>query len=238
MHSEADNLSVVELDHQFHNLIPSRFPPVAVYERIAEGRDELFTAIEEMTNPRVREKERLTRGLAPVDQDQPRFKNWNHAPFVYPNPEGSRFYTADRNVAELSDGLQTALAISIDRRTDFLRRTSEPSTYLEMRQIIRLVRGTYLDATDWDGMEDRKRRLELGKCAVDMRLDGILYRPSQRRSARCVVVLKAECLGRPIQGEHFKYMWNGQAINAFFSFRTDTVYDPKLLAREEELLAA
>jgi hypothetical protein len=238
MHSEAGNLPLVELDQPFHNLIPSRFPPVAVYERIAEGRDELFTAIEEMTNPRVREKERLTRGLAPVDQDQPRFKNWNHAPFVYPNPEGSRFYTADRNVVELADELQTALAISIGKRTDFLRRTAEPSTYLEMRQIVRPVRGTYLDATSWDGMEDRARRLELGKFAVDEKLDGILFRPDERRSARCVVVLKAECLGRPIQGEHFKYMWNGQAINAFFSFRTDTVYDPKLLSSEDELLAA
>jgi hypothetical protein len=238
MLSAADDLPVVEIDQKFHNLIPSRFPPVAVYQRIAGGRDDIFTAIEEMTNPRVREKERLTRCLAPVDQDDPRFKNWNHAPFVYPNPEGSRFYAADRNVVELADDLQTALAISIGRRAEFLRRTAEPSTYLEMRQIVRPVRGNYLDATDWDGMEDRKRRLELGKHVADRGLDGLVFRPAERRSSRCIVVLKAECLGKPDQADHFKYLWNGQCINVLYAFRTDKVYDPSELGMETEVLAA
>jgi len=57
-----------------------------------------------------------------------------------------------------------------------VRPTAELSTSLEMRQIVRPVRGTYLDATGWDGME-KARRLELGKFAVDEKLDGILYRP-------------------------------------------------------------
>src|SRR3546814_19876174 len=98
----AVNLAVVGGDGGVQNLIPSRFPPVPVYERIAGGRDELFARVEEITNPRVRERDRLTQGLAPVDQQQPRFKNWNHAPFVYPNPEGSRFFKANRTVTELA----------------------------------------------------------------------------------------------------------------------------------------
>jgi hypothetical protein len=238
MPSEVANLPLVEIDQRFHNLIPSRFPPVEVYQRIAGGRDELFKAIEEMTNPRVRERDRLTRGLAVVDQDHPRFKNWNHAPFVYPNPEGTRFFAADRNVVELAEELQTALAVSIARRETFLRRTAEPQTFLEMRQIIRPVRGSYVDATEWDGMDDRKRRLKLGKAAADEGLDGILFRPHERPSARCVVVLKAECLGRPVQGEHFKYIWNGQRISVLYAFGTAKEHDPDLLGREEAVLAA
>lgn len=238
MHNEAADLPAVEIDQSFHNLIPSRFPPVEVYERIAGGRDELFKAIEEMTNPRVRERERLTRGLEVADQDDPRFKNWNHAPFVYPNPDGARFYGADRNVVELADDIQTALAISIVRRETFLRRTAEPPTFLEIRQIVRPVRGSYLDARDWDGMGDRKRRLALGKVVVERELDGVLFRPHERPSARCVVVLKAECLGRPVQGDHFKYLWDGQRINVLYAFRTGKEHDPEMLGREEQVLAA
>ncbi len=238
MRNEAVNLAVVDIDERFHNLIPSRFPPVPVYERIARGRDELFARIEEITNPRVRERDRQTQGLAPVDQHQPRFKNWNHAPFVYPNPEGSRFFKADRNVLELAGDLQTALAISVAKREAFLRRTAEPPTLIEMRQIVRPVRGCYLDARNWEGIDDRQRRLDLGLAVVERELDGILFNPKERPSAIGMVVLKPECLGKPDQADHFKYVWNGQRINVLYSFRNDQQYSPDELRLEDACLAA
>lgn len=238
MRNEADNLPVIEIDQRFHNLIPSRFPPVPVYERIAGGRDEMFALVEQITNPRVRERERLTQGLAPVDQQHPRFKNWNHAPFVYPNPEGSRFFKANRNVLELADDLQTALVVSVAKRETFLRRTAEPSTLIEMRQIVRSVRGSYLDARVWDGMTDRNRRLALGDQAVALGLDGVLFHPWERPSATGIVVLKPECLGKPDQADHFKFVWNGQQISVLYSFRNDEKYSPRDLATECAILAA
>lgn len=238
MRNEAANLPVVEIDGEYHNLIPSRFPPVPVYERIAGGRDALFAQIEEITNPRVRERERLTHGLAPVDQEQPRFKNWNHAPFVYPNPEGSRFYKADQNVLELAGDLQTALAISVRKRETFLRRTAEPSTAIEMRQIVRPVRGTYLDARGKEGLEVRERRLLLGKHALEAGLDGILFSPEERPCATGIVILKPQCLGKPMQADHFKFLWNGERIHVLYSFGKGVGYDPADLVLEETVLAA
>src|SRR3546814_2632928 len=131
MPSAAADMPVVEVDDRFHNLIPSRFPPVRPYERIADGRDDHFAAIECLTNPRLREKERLAGKPTPVDPESVRFQNWNHAPFAYPNPEGSRFYGPEQNVLELADDLQTALAIAVARRETFLSRTAEPATALE-----------------------------------------------------------------------------------------------------------
>lgn len=235
--TEGANLPVVEVDNEFHNLIPSRFPTVKLYERIADGRDDLFYAVEEMTNPRMREKERLTRGLAPVDQQRPRFTNWNHAPFVYPNPEGSRFFGADRNVIELSEDLQTALAISVGKRQAFLRRTAEPATFLEMRQIVRPVRGRCVDARGWTGMDDRARRMDLGKLADDEGHDGILFNPWERPTATGIVVFKPECLGKPLQADHFKYLWNGQRISTLYSFRKGVEYNPDQLGSEGAILA-
>jgi hypothetical protein len=238
MRSEADNLPIVEIDERYHNLIPSRFPPVPVFERIAGGRDDLFYAIEEVTNPRVRERERLTKGLAPVDQEQPRFKNWNHAPFVYPNPEGSRFFGADRNVIELAGDLQTALAISVSKREAFLSRTKEPATFIEMRQIVRPVRGSYIDARGWHGIGDRERRIALGKSALASGRDGILFNPVERPSATGIVIFKAECLGKPDQAEHFKFVWNGNRISVLYSFGEGETYDPADLGLEDKMCAA
>lgn len=239
MHSEAAKLPIIEIDDdKFHNIIPSRFPTVRLYERIAEGRDDLFAKVEEITNPRVREKERLTRGMAAVDQDQPRFKNWNHAPFVYPNPEGSRFFGAGRNVLELAGCLQTALAISVAKRELFLSRTAEPATYIEMRQFVRPVRGTFLDARGWEGQDDRARCLTLGEQAVEAGHDGLLFSPRERPSAAGIAVLKPECLGRPLQAEHFKYVWDGHRITILYAFGTGQEYDPQDLRVQEQILAA
>lgn len=231
-------MPVVEIDDQFHNLIPSRFPTVRVYERIAGGRDDEFAMIEELTNPRVREKERLTRGLAAVDQEQPRYKNWNHAPFVYPNPEGSRFFEPDRNVLELAGDAQTALVISVLKRESFLRRTAEPPTAIEMRQFVRPVCGNYIDARNWDGIGDRNRCLALGQEVLNAGMDGILFNPDERPTATGIVVLKPECLGRPVQAEHFKYVWNGQNIAILYAFGSGKDYSPAELALPEAILAA
>lgn len=238
MHNAVADLPVVEIDQRFHNLIPSRFPTVRLYERISGGRDDLFAAIEELTNPRVREKERLTHGLAPVDQDQPRFKNWNHAPFVYPNPEGSRFFASDRNVVELAGDLQTALVVSVARRELFLARTAEPSTFLEMRQIVRPVRGRFLDARNRLDISERADRLSLGKKVLAEGLDGMLFSPSERPSGTGAIVLKPECLGKPDQAEHFKYIWNGNRITVLYAFGSGKEVDPTELSQENSVLAA
>src|SRR3546814_18825423 len=102
-----------------------------------------------------------------------------------------------------------------------------------MRQIVRPVRGAYLDARGWDGVGDRDRCLALGEEAVRQKLDGILFNPRERPSAVGMVVLKPECLGKPDQADHFKYVWNGQRITVLYSFRNDQKYSPEDLSSEE-----
>jgi hypothetical protein len=97
-----------------YRLIPSRFPPVAIYEDVVSAdRLEALVAVENLTNPRLQSAERLmglSLGLSP---DSPRLQNWNHAPFAYSNPEGSRFFPPERPCLELCDSRQTGLAVSV-----------------------------------------------------------------------------------------------------------------------------
>ena len=107
-----------------------------------------------------------------------------------------------------------------------------------MRQIIRPVRGFYLDARVWQGSDDRSRRLQLGKETVEAKLDGILFSPDERSCASGIVVLKPECLGKPVQADHFKFLWNGERIHVLYSFGKDRMYDPDILASADNILAA
>src|SRR3546814_12631016 len=127
MPSAAADMPVVEVDDRFHNLIPSRFPPVRPYERIADGRDDHFAAIKCLTNPRLREKVRLAGKPTPVDPESVRFENWNHAPFAYPNPEGSSFYGPAQDRVELEDALPTAFAIAVALREQCFSPTEKPA---------------------------------------------------------------------------------------------------------------
>src|SRR3546814_19673692 len=80
----------------------------------------------------------------------------------------------------------TALAIAVGRRETFLSRTAEPATALEIRQLIRHVRGRFLDARGWKAGRDHQRRLALGREVASAGYDGILFSPVERSEERRV----------------------------------------------------
>lgn len=226
--SAAGEFEVVDLKQVFFGLIPSRFPPITLYERITRpGSDDTIAELEAMTNPRLREKARLLNNVGAVDVDSPRLQNWNHAPFAYLNPEGTRFFDSTTPVLELFDDLQTALAVSVGRRETFLARTREKPIGLDMRVLSRPVTGRFADLTALDpDMEQADR----WRCAAAVRgsdLDGVLFRPSERPSALGVAVLNRDVLGRAVQGDHFRYVWDGQRIRSLYGFRDGVTLRPE-----------
>ena len=96
-------------------LIPSRFPSVEVYRGlVANDRFDALYESEARTNPRLLSKEQLLVSFG--GEGSPRLQNWNHAPFRYINPEGSRFFPSTLPALELASDPQTALARAVRRR--------------------------------------------------------------------------------------------------------------------------
>ena len=105
-----------------YRLIPSRFPSVEVYRGlVANDRFDALYEAEARTNPRLLSKEQLLVSFG--GEGSPRLQNWNHAPFRYINPEGSRFFPSTLPALELASDPQTALARAVRRREIFLGRT-------------------------------------------------------------------------------------------------------------------
>jgi hypothetical protein len=238
---EAGDIEVVDVDAVFYTLIPSRFPPVKLFERIANDDEGAAIArIETLTNPRLRERRRVLQ-TDQVDVTSPKYQNWNHAPFTYRNPEGSRYFGPEPAVLELSDDLQTALAISVRKRETFLSRTSEARTNLDMRVLTRQVTGRFGDLRHLCTDLDHEKRIIAGRRVLELEppVDGLLYRTSERPSATCIAILDPKSLGRAVQGDHFRFVWDGERIRSVYSFSgPGRIIDPQGLASNESVLAA
>lgn len=248
MHNAADDFDVKQIDDVFYILIPSRFPPVPLYRRISAGNDDDIAAIAELHNPRVKEKQRLFGlGGGGVDDTSPRFQNWNHAPFAYSNPEGTWFFDRFIRCLEMSQDRQTALAVSVAKREMFLRRTAEAPIALDMRMLSRTVSGAFLDvqsvSVDLSVTERRKLGEKLMCRARAEGLCGVLFRSSERPSGTRICVLNGNVLGRAIQGEHFRYSWDGNRVSSLYAFNSsgndeENLIDPRDLSGDTEILAA
>jgi hypothetical protein len=231
-------LQAVDVDETFFTLIPSRFPTIDVFARVANDRSAELAAIESLTNPRIRERERLLSGAQVVDGNGPLLQNWNHAPFTYANPEGSRFFGPDRPALELAQDRQTALSISIRKRETFLARTGEAPIGLEMRELSRKVRGRFIDGTSWPTDLDQEERYRRGRAVAEAGFDGLLFRPPERLAGISVSVLNGDVLDRAVQRDHFKFVWDGTRVSVVYSFGSDKAFHPDALRGTEAVLAA
>jgi len=236
--SVADDAPIVTVEQDFYLLIPSRFPPIELYARIAndEGHAAGIADIEAITNPRLREKARIL-GAADCETQDPTYQNWNHAPFTYPNPDGTRFFSAATPALELFDELQTALAVSVNKRERFLASTDQGAMGLDMRVLTRRVKGRFADCRAWGAGLERSDRWGRARQFLDVGVDGLLFRPDERPTATGIAVLSGIPLGRAMQGDHFRFAWDGERIRALYAFRDGSVVLPEALGTTAKVFA-
>ncbi len=235
----ADSFPVAAWTGETYRLIPSRFPPVAVYEGlVANDRLDALVAVENLTNPRLRSEARIANASGEDPRTAARLQNWNLAPFAYGNPEGSTFFGEERPCLEVAIERQTALAVSVARRQRFLERTAEAAIGLDMRMFKTPVSGRFLDLRDLAAEDVHARGRELGKMLSDD-LDGFLFRPIERPSASAISIVGGTVLAATLQTVHYRYMWNGERISLLYAFdEKGTPIEPNDLRGEADCMAA
>jgi hypothetical protein len=237
--AEVEGAPLVEWSGDSYRLIPSRFPPVNVYEGlIANDRlDEVYDA-ENFTNPRLRSLGRIAPTVVGDATADARLQNWNLAPFAYGNPDGTLFFNEDRPCLEVSTERQTALAVSVAKREAFLARTQEAATGLDMRMLCTPVSGIFWDLRGVSGRLEEKSCREIGAKIPDA-AQGILYRPVERPAGTCIAILTGDVLQRSEQTIHFRYVWDGHRVALLYVFNQEgTRIKPEALGGAEDVLAA
>jgi hypothetical protein len=210
-------------------IIRSLFPPIDLFEDIADPADWALIAVaEQKTNPRLME----TIGnidLVPVERRVSGIgASYLMAPFTHISVDRpSRFSVGHFGVLYVAQDFETALFETIHHHAEFMAATNEPAGWTsQFREIVLDVKAEVVDLSHEpqclkpdDYIESQRRGADLEAQGVD----GVLY-PSVRSEGQCVGLFYPDCANTPVQGRHLDYHWDGQRVDLFRDATSEDVF--------------
>lgn len=208
-----------------YRIIPSRFPPINLFEAVANPADlDAVFEIEAMTNDRLREEAGDLTLVPPEDRVSGPGTSPIMAAFTHLNPEGDRFTDGSYGVFYAGLTLDTAIAETKYHRVKFLRATNEPAQELDMRVYVVDLKAMLHDIRDlWESHSAyyHPERYALSQeLAHDLReagSDGIVYQSVRDRGGECAAVFgRGFC---PTATRDPIFAMSGMAIRSALSIR-------------------
>lgn len=208
-------------------VIPSRFPPIDLFERVADAADlDAVIELESLTNERLRDEAGEIRLVAPEDRVVGPGAGYVMAAFTHPHPTGGRFSHARAGAYYAARTLRTAVAETAYHRAAFLRATREAPMHLDMRVLeaaldapLHDLRGlqsqlsAVYDPDDYSASQALARRLRSG------RSDGVVYDSVRDAGGQCVAVFRPRRVRDCRATLHLTYVWDGSTINGVYEKR-------------------
>ncbi len=214
-----------------YRIIPSRFPPIDLFERVTDPADlETVLEIESLTNDRLRDEVGTLRLVPPEDRISGPGTSPIMAAFTHLPPYGSRFTDGSFGVFYAGRALETSIAETKHHREAFMRATNEPKQELDMR-----VYAVDVDATlhDIRGMKDFRPDIYAPDSysasqalAIQLRTDGssgIAYDSVRDPKGECIAIFRPKVLFNCRQERHLTYVWDGAAISTIYEKRDLTL---------------
>lgn len=201
-----------------YRIVPSRFPTVELFDRIADPADlEAVFAIEALTNARLREELGVLRTV-PKDR---RISGPGSTPvmaaFTHLDPAGSRFSDGSWGVFYAARSVATAIEETVFHREVFLAATNEPPCDVQVRCYqtridtrLHDIRGGWPDAHDPDSY--------VASAALARRLraagsNGVVFDSARDPGGQCLAAFYPDVVGPCLQAGHYLYRWNGKRIS-------------------------
>jgi hypothetical protein len=210
-------------------LIPSHFPPIGVYDRVADPADlDAVFAVENLSNPRLRQEAGDISLIPPGDRIAGPGTTPIMAAFAHLNPEGSRFSDGSYGVYYAGRTLATAIAETRYHRARFLMMTREDPLEIDMRSYLADLDGELHDIRGRGDLGEVYNRdnyaagQTLARELKAVKSQGIAYDSVRHTGGECAAVFRPPVLSNCVQGPHFGYIWDGTQIA--------TVYEKKLYA--------
>ena len=208
-------------------IIPSRFPPIQLFERVADPSDlEAVIAVESLTNPRLRDEVGDIHLVPLEERISGPGASLIMASFTHLNPEGSRFGDGTFGVFYAASDLDTAIAETRYHRERFMRATRQGRMELDMRVYLIDLSGPLHDLrgrqTDHpmvyhpdDYAADQQLAAKLRKTGAS----GIAYDSVRRQGGECAAVFRPRLLSNCRQERHLCYVWDGSGIASLYEKR-------------------
>ena len=214
-------LSVVRVEWKpCRRIVPSRFPPIQLFERVTDPTDlEAIFELESLTNPRLRDEVGDIRLVPERDRVTGPGASVIMAAFTHLNPQGSRFSDGSYGVFHAANDLDTAIAETKHHRERFMHATEQPPMELDMRVYLVDLVGNLHD------LRGQKRTNPLvyhdDSYAVGQNLarrlrgegsNGIVYDSVRHAGGECAAVFLPRLLSSCRQERHLCYVWDGSRI--------------------------
>ena len=201
-----------------HRLVPSRFPPIGLFDRVADASDlEAIYVLETLTNDRVREEA----GELALVPEHDRIAGPGTTPimaaFTYLNPEGSRFSDGSYGVYYCARSLDTALAEVRYHQERFLRRTNEGPIRVELRLYLSDLDARLVDVRrlpEYQRANDYAPGQRLGRALRESGKGGVLYRSVRHEGGLCAAVFRPPVLSACRQSSHYAFHFDGTGVVA------------------------
>jgi hypothetical protein len=210
-----------------YRIIPSRFPPIDLFERVASPGDVAAVhELESLTNDRLRDQAGAIQLVAPADRVAGPGAGYVMAAFTHPSPGGARFNDGRLGAYYAARELETAIAETSYHRTNFMRATRQPPMELDMRVLeaeldarlhdLRGLRGTLTDVYDLD---DYRASQGLAAKLRAEGSDGVAYDSVRRDGGQCVAIFRPRRVRSCRVSLHLTYLWDGARIARVYEKR-------------------
>lgn len=208
-------------------LVPSRFPPISLFERVGDPADlDIVFAIESLGNPRLRD-EAGDLVLVPPEQ---RISGPGCSPimaaFTHLNPEGSRFSDGSYGVYYAAASLETAVAEVSYHQARFLARTQEAAIDVDMRCYRVSVRALLHDLRGLQALAQHQALFDSENYGAARLLGaqlrgggslGLVYDSVRHAGGQCLGLFNPKATQPPArQAEHVTLRWDGQGIHEWY----------------------
>ncbi len=216
MPNDLPPLKRIRWSHAYR-IVPSRFPPIGVYDRIADPADlDALFAIEALTNPRLREEAGALKQVPREHRISGPGSTPVMAAFTHLNPEGSRFSDGSWGVFYAAHSVATAVEETVYHRERFLAATAEPACDCEMRCYRTSVDSRLHDIRGSRPAEhDPHSYLASVTLARELRAagsNGLVYDSARHRGGECLAAFQPDVVAPCIQAHHLVYRWDGSRI--------------------------
>ncbi|HXS53637.1 MAG TPA: RES domain-containing protein [Usitatibacter sp.] len=208
-----------------YRLVPSRFPPVGLFDRVARPEDlEAVFAAEALTNDRLREEAGDIRLVPPAERISGPGTTPVMAPFTHLNPEGSRFSDGTFGVYYAARDLETAIAERAYHAARFLARTRERPGEFDMRTYVAKIDAELVDLrghgrrrrNDLMAPADYRASQAFARARRDEGAGGIVYDSVRRAEGQCAALFRPRLVRDCRQGTHICLVWDGHTVTGWY----------------------
>ncbi len=212
-----------------YRIIPSRFPPIALFEDVADPADlEAVFRVESLTNDRLRDEIGELALIPPEERISGPGTSYIMGAFTHLAPGGGRFTDGTFGAFYTAADRATAIAETVYHRERFQRDTAAPAMTLDMRVLRSALTAELHDVRGlqaaWPEIYDPvsyTHSQSLGRTLRGQGSLGIAYNSVRRAGGECAAVFRPRALAACKQAEHLGYVWDGTRITL--------VYEKKIL---------